>query len=271
MRLAVFVTPHGFGHAARAAAVLAALREELPALEATLFTSVPRWFFSESLDFSFDYRELACDVGFVQRSAVEEDLGATIGRLAELWTDAEEFLLKGLLSQLVASRAEAVLCDIAPLGLVAAREAGIPSILVESFTWDWIYEGVLEREPRFAPWIRRLREAFELATLRIQTEPVCSPAPGATRVGPIARRPRTPRRAVRARLGIGGGRSMVLVSLGGIESRIAHLERLELPGVDFVVPGGVAAGEAEAPREGLVLLPHHTPIFHPDLVHAADA
>jgi hypothetical protein len=41
LRLAVFVSPHGFGHAARAAALLAALREQRRELDVTLYTTVP--------------------------------------------------------------------------------------------------------------------------------------------------------------------------------------------------------------------------------------
>ena len=49
MRIAYFVTPHGFGHAARAAAVMVALQEIDPAIQFDIFTQVPRWFFQDSL------------------------------------------------------------------------------------------------------------------------------------------------------------------------------------------------------------------------------
>jgi hypothetical protein len=349
LRLAVFVSPHGFGHAARAAAVLAALREQRPRLAVTVYTTVPRWFFAESLSFSVFHRELACDVGLVQKSALEEDLPATVARLEELWTQTRDLLSKGVVSEVRDSGAEAVVCDIAPLGLTVAREAGLPSILVESFTWDWIYEPLVAREPRLAPWVERMRDLFALADLRIRCEPHCdvgshppssaghssfdrgsSPAPfgasarphppstaslsnvdrretpaplgtsarpvepesersllsigdwpspeelrlppEAVDVPPIARRPRSTPAAVRARLALApaeAGRPLVLVSMGGIEWSYANFDRLRAAGeVDFVVPGG--AGE-EIHDGKLRLLPHHSPVHHPDLVAAADA
>lgn len=326
LRLAVFVSPHGFGHAARAAAILEALHEALAArgrrLEATLYTSVPRWFFAESLpaspSFSLSYRELVCDVGLVQRSAVEEDLPATVERLERFWTEARSVHLRDLLSELRVARADAVLCDIAPLGLLAAREAGLPAILVENFTWDWIYEPLVEREPRFAPWVDRMRELFALADLHLQAEPVCAPlppspteaalaetpppAPSSTspaesppsteslfalssssnkevssldrtatsvvRVPPIARRPRSAPRAVRERLGVAPDRPMILVSMGGVRWRFASFDAWRATNdFDFVVPGGA---ESEERRGNVVLLPHHSPVHHPDLVAAAD-
>jgi len=305
VRLAVFVSPHGFGHAARSAAVLAALAEQEPALEVTLWTTLPRWFFAESLEFPFNYQDFACDVGLVQTSAVEEDLAATVERLERFWTGAKSSQLRDLVSELRAAHVEAVLCDISPLGLLAAREAGLPSILVESFTWDWIYEGYLQAEARFAPWVERMRRIFALADLRVQAEPVCAPldealehdvgpAAAATvvagtdptvfplteslsvvrrgavvRVPPIARRPRSTPAEVRSRLGIAPGCALALVSFGGVDSPLAALTACaRAAGVDFVVPGGAASEER---RGNVVLLPHHSPVHHPDLVAAADA
>jgi len=266
-RVAWFVSPHGFGHAARSAAVIGALAERVPALAPTLLTTVPRWFFAESIAAEFDYGELDCDVGFVQQSAVEEDLEATVARLEALWdgSGGVRDRVPELLRELGAT---AVVADVAPLGLVAARAAGLPSVLIENFTWDWIYAGVVDRQPRLEPWVARMRAAFLLADLRLQAEPVCAPAASAIALPPIARRPRTARAEVRARLGIAPGRPMVLVSMGGIETAHGEIDRWRrLAGVDFVVPGG--AGREER-RDNLVLLPHHTPIFHPDLVAAAD-
>jgi len=269
IRLAVFVSPHGFGHAARAAAVLAALHERVPDLEVALYTTVPRWFFDESLGFPFTWRELACDVGLVQKSALEEDLPASAERLGRFWREVRDGTLAELVAELREENFDAALCDISPLGLLAASVAGLPSVLVENFTWDWIYEPLVGAEPRFARWVRHLRPIFESATLRIQAEPACAPAYGEiVSVPPIARRPRASRHEVRERLGIASDRAMVLVSFGGVEGMLFDPQAWSIPDeVEIVVPGG-AAEERRIGR--LVLLPHHTPLFHPDLVAASD-
>jgi len=267
VRLAAFVSPHGFGHAARTCAVLAALRELDPALRVTLFTSTPRWFFAESLAFDVAFRQLDCDVGLVQRTAVEEDLAATVERLEAAWSPSSSSLPQ-IASELASDPPDAVLCDIAPLGLRAARDAGVPSVLLENFTWDWIYEPLAGREPRLAPWVGRMRELFSLADLRLQAEPFCAAAAGARAVAPIARRPRSTPAETRVRLGLDEGRPMVLVSMGGVRWRFESFERWRaVDDYDFVVPGGAEREE----REGnLRLLPHHSPVHHPDLVAAAD-
>jgi len=268
VRIAAFVTPHGFGHAARTCAVLAALRDLDPGLEATLYTAVPEWFFAESLDFPFARRELDCDVGMAQKSAVDEDLPETLARLEAFWREADAGSVDRLAAELRSSATDAVLSDVSPLGLLAARRAGLPSILVENFTWDWIYESLVESEPRFSFWVERLREIFTFADLRIQAEPFCAPAAGAVAVSPISRRPRSEPASTRARLGVHDLRPLVLVSMGGVRWTYEGFERWRAAsGLAFVVPGGA---EVEERRGNLVLLPHHSPVHHPDLVGAAD-
>jgi len=274
MKVAFFVSPHGFGHAARTAALVEAWREADPALEPTLWTTVPRWFFEGSVDGPLAYRELECDVGMVQASATAEDLPATLEKLETFWakTRTTDFWIRDLGAELRESGASAVVSDVAPLGLLAAREAGVPSVLVESFTWDWIYEGLIPSEPAFAPWAERMRRWFALADLRVQAEPVCLPFHGSVQVSPIARRPRLSTEDVRSRLGLdpSSSRPLVLVSMGGIETSTssAALARWRAhPGIDFVALGGVS----EAVRVGNVLrLPHRSPVHHPDLVRTAD-
>ncbi len=267
-RVAWFVSPHGFGHAARSCAVVEALGAALPGLEVDLWTTVPAWFFRESLSGPFRYRPLACDVGLVQRSPVEEDLAATVALLDRWWSTIERLHLREVARALVADRCDLVVCDIAPLGLLAAREAGLPSVLMENFTWDWIYEPLVGAEPGLAPWVERLRSWFALADLRLQLEPVCAPVASGIPVPPVARSPRLERAEARSRLGVGVDEAFVLVSLGGVAHRLDRFDLLaSRPGAVFVLPGAAAEERWDG---NLRLLPHHSPVHHPDLVAAAD-
>jgi hypothetical protein len=81
-RIAVFVSPHGFGHAARSSAVMAEAHRRSGATF-DLFTTVPEWFFGESIAGGFRYHDVVVDVGFRQRSALEFDLPATVAALRE--------------------------------------------------------------------------------------------------------------------------------------------------------------------------------------------
>jgi hypothetical protein len=267
-QVAYFISTHGFGHATRACAVMAALLARDPQLHFHIFTQVPEWVFAGSLPGGYTYHDAPTDVGLVQHTAWVEDLPATLQRLDD-FLPFDPFLVSHWSAWLGQMRCEFVICDIAPLGLAVAQAAGLPSVLIENFTWDWIYAGYLEQAPEFARHLDALRAAFALATYHLQADPVCAPTPTADRrLPPISRQPRAPRAATRAGLGIDEASAMVLVTLGGVPGP----EPLPLPTAGpenavYVLPGA----RAELERAGnCVRLPQRSDFYHPDLVHASD-
>lgn len=265
--VAAFVSPHGFGHAARASAVLDALGRLLPGLRVELFTTVPTWFFADSLAIPFSVHPVQTDVGLVQLDPLEEDLEATADQLdAFLPFDRGE--VRGLAERLHRLACQAVLCDISPLGLAVAREAGLPSVLVESFTWDWIYRAYEAPPRRLLEHAAHLVRHFASADLHLQAEPVCAPLASATAVAPISRRPRQSPQATRAQLGVPLEGPLVLLTMGGTAADYGHLDRLrDRSDVTFVVAG---SGSASRRRDNVLSLARNSSHYHPDLVHAAD-
>ena len=79
--VAYFITPHGFGHATRAAAVMGAWQNLAPGIRFEIFTRVPRWLFEQSLARPFGYHELLTDIGLAQQDALHEDISETLRRL----------------------------------------------------------------------------------------------------------------------------------------------------------------------------------------------
>lgn len=264
--VAYFVSPHGFGHAARACAVIEALAHRQPSLRFHIFSTVPEWFFAESLPFGFEYHPCHTDVGLVQLSPLEEDIAATLRALDEApWRDSKE--VEKMARQLGLLGCGIVLADISPLGLCVARCARLPSVVVENFTWDWIYNHI-EGSPELGVYGDELASLFAQADLRIQTRPACQPLATAIQVGPVARSPRRSRAETRRRLEVPEDSPMVLASMGGLGWDYPALEHMVGgDGPWIVVPGGA---EVERRRERLLLLPFHSSFFHPDLVHAAD-
>ncbi len=264
-RISFVVSSHGFGHAARACALMQALRRLLPELELRVYGGTPEWFFKKSVG-AIDYRHLDTDVGLVQRSPLLEDIPATLERLAEFMPfrgERVENLARELRGQ------DLVVCDIAPLGLAAARSAGVPSVLVENFTWDWIYRAYLDQHPELAPYIDYLEQINRTVDIHIQTHPMCRPDPAARNAPPMARHLRRPREAVRRQLGIAVEQPLVLVSMGGVPAQYPFLERLQTrEDCICLIPG---AGETLQRRGGLLTLPGHSDFYHPDLVNACDA
>ena len=267
MRLAFFISPHGYGHAARSSAVMAALNESTGAAF-ELYTTVPRWFFDVSIEGLFRYNDVACDVGFVQPSALNYDLHRTVEALHDL-LPFDPVLLDTLASRVLEAGCEAVLCDIAPLGIAVAERAGLPSVLIESFSWQWLYEPLHGCAPELVQFSEELERWWRKATVHIQTEPLCWRDDAAdTLVDPISRVPRREREQVRTQLGIPIDARMVVITMGGYAEAMPCLKRLRaMSDVTFIVTGA-----DETIRDGnLVLFGSQSAIFMPDLLRAADA
>ncbi|MFN8459649.1 MAG: hypothetical protein U0401_34220 [Anaerolineae bacterium] len=268
LRLATFISPHGYGHAARTTAVMNALHALEPEVQFEIFTQVPAWFFSDSLAAPFSYHALLTDIGLAQKNSLTEDLPETLRRLADFMPFASS-QLDALAGQLRRLECRLVVCDISPLGIAAAHTAKLPAVLIENFTWDWIYEGYLASTPQLEPYVGLLRRLFTSADYHIQTEPVCYPNSADLTTGPVSRASRTPAHVTRQKLGIPANATAILLTMGGIPWDYTFLAQLqECPEYYFIIPGGSQRHEVS---DNLVLLPHHSAFYHPDLVNASDA
>jgi len=241
----------------------------VPSVQIHIFTKVPKWFFEDSLSFAFDYHAELTDVGLIQKDPLHEDIDETI-RVLDDFLPFDNALISQLSDQIKALNCRLIVCDIAPMGIAVAKACGITSVLIENFTWDWIYEGYREQNCRIMPHIGYLKHLFECADYHIQTEPICVPCPDADLTTlPISRKNRTQAKIIREQLGIPTESKAVLITMGGIEGKYDFLNQLEeYPDVYFVIPG---ANSLKTTRKHLILLPHHSDFYHPDLVNACDA
>ena len=262
--IACFISPHGFGHATRAIAVVEALQRIRPRVHAHFFTTVPQSLFAQTLT-SFTYHHTVVDVGLVQSSALDSDIPATIRRLDRLLPYSRQAI--GELAALCAG-CSLVLCDIAPLGVAVAHAAGLPSILVENFTWDWIYQPFVPEYPRLSGHARFLHNLFHQADYRIQTEPLCVPAPRDLHCEPIFRRTTGSAGLVKQQLGCTSDH-LVVVTMGGIFQQIPPLQDMAgEPDIHFLFTGQKKTIQLE---KNITLLACDSPVYHPDLLNAADA
>lgn len=258
--IAAFITPHGYGHATRAIAILEAIQQRTPERELRLFTTVPEHLFATSLS-HFTRYAITCDIGVIQHDALNCDVEAT-RRALDTFLPFSDQLLDELATHLQAC--SGVLCDISPLGIAAARRAGIPSLLVENFTWDWIYRA----HPPLHRHADMLAEIFSQASYHIQAEPVCKKVAGAMHCPPIFRRSRQAAGSVRDQLAA-GQRPIVLVSMGGIGYPMEQLlhKLTQHPDILFILAGQEKSGQLQS---NCLTLSHQSRWYHPDLISAAD-
>ena len=263
IEIGCFVSPHGLGHATRVCAILEALQDEVNGLLPHFFTTVRESIFQESLD-HYIYHHVRADIGLVQHDGLRADLDGTVASLNELLPYSER-----LVDELAhrCRKFSFILCDIAPLGIAVAQRANIPSILIENFTWDWIYQPYINKNQQMEPFSRYFGNLFEQADYHIQTEPVCRPAATDLRCGPIFRSIRTERQEIRNRLGC-LNQKLVFISMGGIDLALPFTSELKkFQNILFVLAG---QRDTKQEADNIVLLSRQSGYFHPDLINAAD-
>jgi len=267
-RIAYFITPHGFGHAARASAIMDAVSETAASVSFDIFTTVPEWFFADSLSGQFEYHEFVTDIGLVQKTPFLHDLEETIEAL-DRFIPFDPALISDTADFLKQRSCQLVVCDISPIGISIAKEAGIPSLLIENFTWDWIYEDFIQADARISRYVDFFREIYRAVDYHIQTSPVCNPQSVDMTTGPISRKVRLSSVRVRKKLGISQEKKIVLVTTGGVPEKYRFLKNLTAKqGICFVIPG---ASESPEKHDNLIFLPYRSGFNHADLVNAADA
>lgn len=265
-RIAYFVSSHGFGHAARAASIMLSLGRRSDSLHFDIFTEVPAWFFAAE-GIPHRYHTVNTDVGLVQTSPLAHDnaqtLAALDGFVAGL--DAQASAMADILNS---THCHLVLCDISPLGIAAARKAGIPAVLIENFTWDWIYEHYAAQQPAFNHYIEVFRTLFHHCDYLIQTEPVCDKRNADLVTAPISRTPRQSRAAIRRHLGVPATHKLITITMGGVRGELGLLEQLTArPEYQFILPG---TGDTLYRKDNCLILPQHSALYHPDLINASD-
>src|SRR5262245_36362223 len=201
--LAVYVSGHGFGHATRIGEVLRAVREREASVAITITTSSPEALYRIAVPGPFDFRPLECDPGLVQTSAIVIDEGASVdkwrafhARYADL-VDCEWRWLRH-------AGARLVLGDIPPLAFDAAAEAGIPSMGLANFSWDWIYRHLASRQPPFREAAASAAAAYRKTRLllRLPFAGDLAAFPSIVDIPLIARHPRVSRDEARRLLGL---------------------------------------------------------------------
>lgn len=264
--IAYYISGNGYGHAVRSIEVIRTLTRKNPYLFFHIKTTAPRWFFTLNLESSYLYHELASDIGTVQDEFYEVNKAATLER-ARTFQQQQETILTAEKHFLEKNRVELVLGDIPPLAFEAASRAGIPSIAIGNFTWDWIYAAFAAKIPDFSEISDGIRAQYHKADLLLRL-PMHGPMdcfPHIRDIPLIARKARRRPTDVRRMLGIEkDGRFLVLVALRPSDLRRVDFSRLsENRQMNFIVLNlqNLVAEFRNLPQN---LMPFH------ELVNAAD-
>jgi len=160
--LAFYISGHGYGHASRQIEIINAIARRARGARIFIRSSASRQLFERTVNAQYELDARPCDTGVVQIDSLRLDDAETIRRAAGFYRTfgararEEASLLTGRGVRLVVA-------DAPPLACAAAARAGIPSIVISNFTWDWIYSGYPEHLPSAPELIPTIQRAYREA------------------------------------------------------------------------------------------------------------
>jgi L-arabinokinase len=145
--LVFYISGHGFGHASRVIELINALLARRDDLRVVIRTGAPRWLFDltiggrdASLARRVEVYAVETDTGIVQFDSLHLDAHETVRRAREFMRTFEQ-RLQAEMDAIAPQRASMVVADIPALGVAVGKRAGLPTVALGNFTWDWIYSG----------------------------------------------------------------------------------------------------------------------------------
>lgn len=210
-----YISGHGFGHATRSIEVINAILAKRPETRVGVRTSAPRWLFDLTVKGKVTYSTLECDTGVVQIDALTLDEADSIRRASAFHNDlvtraaSETRVLRELGAGLIVG-------DIPPLAFAVGASAGIASIGMSNFTWDWIYADYprVRLAPSLLPAIRGAYAKASMA-LRLPMSGGFESFSNVKDIPFICRHASLTREQVCKMLKIPADKPIVLVSFGG--------------------------------------------------------
>ena len=250
--LVFYVSGHGFGHASRVIEVINAILARRNDVRVIARTTAPQWLFDRTVRSSgpsFARFELETDTGVAQIDSLHLDEQATVARARDFMRTFEDRATAEA-AFLRQHRAALVVADTPPLGIAAARRAGVPAVALGNFTWDWIYSAY----DGAADVIDAIRPVYQQADLALRL-----PMHGGFDVFPriedvpfVARRSARDPIETRRALGLPDREPLVLVSFGGYGLEGLDLEAVSrLDGYGVLISGTRPLAQLSEPvREG---------------------
>ncbi|HET6882932.1 MAG TPA: hypothetical protein VFI31_22375 [Pirellulales bacterium] len=228
MEILYYVSGHGYGHATRSSEILRALVARQPDWTIHVRSNVPPHLLAGIERVVYHPLAESLDPGVVeQRDSLGLDVPATLGEIERYYGRRKE-LVAAETSWLARRRISLIAADFPPLAGEVATAAGIACLGIGNFTWDWIYEPLIDARRRgLLDWLREgyrqmsgwLKLPFSHAENQVLF-------PWVRDVPLVARRPRQEPTEVLRRLGIARNdrRPRIVLGMRGripIEARAA--------------------------------------------------
>ena len=224
MKIAYYITSHGFGHALRSSVIC---NNFSPNVELVFRTNVPESFFKKEVLRPFSYEPARFDCGCIQTDGVTVDIGKTIETYSEI-ARKNEALLASEAQWCIDNRVDRIVSDITPFAFEIAFAAAIPSVAATNFTWWDIYEEYCALYPAFLPYLEKIKRQYARASLLLEMEPAMPMEYflKRKRIAPVGRVGRAIPEAIKSRYGIPNEKKIGLIYAGNFGMDAIHWKDL---------------------------------------------
>lgn len=230
--LVVSITGHGFGHVAQTAPILNRLQELMPELRITLRSTVPLAHLRSRIHAPFELLRSEGDIGMAMSSALDVCVEESRAAYRAFHADWEARVADEarLLHEL---GADLVFSNVGYLPLAGAQRAGIPNAAMCSLNWFDIYRHYCGEDEIAA----QICGCYANADAFLHTTPgmAMDYLPNLMPVAPIAAVDGNRREELNRRLRLSHEERLVLVSMGGIASRLPVERWPRIAGVRWLV------------------------------------
>lgn len=214
---AYYVTGHGFGHATRVVEVVRHLI--LAGHDVHVVTGAPDFVFTTEIQSPRLFlRKLVLDCGAVQADALTVDRLASLEKYSETAVIPRASILATEVEWLNSIKADLVVSDVVAVACRAAADAGIRSVCVTNFSWDFIYaEYVMAAGIHHRSIVWQIAEDYSHCEFLIRLPGYC-PMPAfrdVIDVPLVVRRLHKHRKEVRKELGISDDIKLLILNFGG--------------------------------------------------------
>lgn len=238
MHLIVSISGHGFGHVAQTAPILNALHELRPDLRITVRSSVAEQQLRSRIHVPFNHLQSTGDIGMVMTSPLDVDIEKSRAAYHafhagwQMRVKEEAILLYDL-------GADFVLSNVGYLPLAGARQAGITAVALSSLNWADIYRhyccttGTGQDEEIAA----QILDCYANADAFFRATPgmAMHDLPNLVPIAPVAAVGKNRRGELNRHLKLSGKEKLILVSMGGIASRLPIENWPSIKGVRYLV------------------------------------
>ncbi|MGE5506424.1 MAG: hypothetical protein ACM31L_18520 [Actinomycetota bacterium] len=214
----VALSPHGYGHAAMTAPVVAELRRRRPRLRVTVQTSLPRHFLATRYGEDVTLVGDIPDFGFRMLSATEIDREASATGYLTLHANFDA-VVAAEAARLAAAAPDVVLANVPYVTIAAAARAKIPVAGFSSLNWADMYRHYLGDRPEASRIGGEMLAAYEAGDVFLRVTPAMDmPRFSKMRtIGPVGRRGAGRGAELRAGLGLTADAKVGLIAFGGID------------------------------------------------------